>query len=180
MAVRVEQSRRDCTAVKIDDLSVGADEVEKGSIRRWLEPKEFDCPLHYDEEIAKEVGYKGIVAPGTVVITYAVEPYWKKGDPYAKLTDSPKQISLPVIFKVPAPCTLSFASDIEIEFFAPIYIGDQISCTSKLTKINYKELKVGKGAFLEQEDTYKNQKGEVVAVMHITIFRFVPPGKKGD
>ena len=32
--------------------SVGPDPVEQGSIRRWLEPKEFDCAIHTDAEAA--------------------------------------------------------------------------------------------------------------------------------
>jgi len=159
--------------------NVGADDVEKGSIRRWLEPKEFDCPLHYDEQAAKSAGYDGIVAPSTMVFTYGVPPYWQPGDPPARPGDSPKGIPIPVIFDVPAPCTLSFASDIEIEFFAVMNIGDTITCTSMLADITYKTLKVGKGAFLRQEDTYTNQRGEVVAVSQLTIFRFVPPDKGG-
>jgi hypothetical protein len=155
----------------------GADAVEKGTIRRWLEPKEFDCPIHYDEEAAKSAGYDGIVAPATMAVTYGIPPYWKPGDPLARPEDEPKGIPLPVIFDVPAPCTLSFATDIEIEFFEPMYIGDQLTCTCRLTDINHKELRVGKGAFLSQENTYKNQRGEVVAVMNLVIFRFVPPGE---
>jgi hypothetical protein len=160
--------------------SVGADVVEKGTIRRWLEPKEFDCPLHYNDEVAKRAGYKGIVAPCGMVMTYGVEPYWKPGDPHAKLGDLPKQIPLPVLDIVPAPCTLSFASDIEIEFFEPVYTGDQVTCTSKLVAVTKKELKIGKGAFLKQESIYMNQKGEVIAIMHIAIFRFVQPNGKVD
>ena len=156
-------------------FNIAPDEVEKGSIRRWLEPKEFDCPLHYDEEIAKSVGYRGIVAPWTMVITYGVAPYWKPGDPHTRLRDPPEQVPLPVLDVVPAPCTLSFASDIEIEFLAPMYVGDRINCTSELTNITYKELKVGKGAFLRQKNTYRNGRSEIIAVLYITIFRFAPP-----
>src|SRR5258708_1089564 len=29
----------------------GADEVERGAIRRFLEPLQFDCPLHYDRPL---------------------------------------------------------------------------------------------------------------------------------
>jgi len=159
--------------------NTGADDVEKGSIRRWLEPKEFDCPLHYDEEAAKCAGHEGIVAPSTMVFTYGIPAYWQPGDPHAKPGDPPKGIPIPVIFDVPAPCTLSFASDIEVEFFAPMRINDTITCSSRLTDIKHKTLKVGKGAFMCQEDTYTNQAGETVAVSRLTIFRFVPPDK-GD
>jgi len=153
---------------------VGVDKVEVGSIRRRLEAIEFDCPLHYDEETAKEVGFDGIIAPYTMAITYAAGPYWRPGDPPAKLEDM-KIISMPILEDVPAPTTLSFATDFDVEFFTPMYAGDEITSTTKFKELMYKELKVGKGAFFVQETTYKNQRGEIVAVSNITIFRFTPP-----
>ena len=35
---------------KVVGVSIGADAVEKGAIRRWLESKQFDCPIYRDEE----------------------------------------------------------------------------------------------------------------------------------
>lgn len=158
----------------------GPDAVEKGSIRRWLEPKEFDCPLHYDEKVAYDAGYDGIIAPGVMAITYGVDAYWKPGDPPAQPGDAPTQISIPVIHDVPAPCTLSFATSVSVEFFRPIELGDRITLTSKLVKIQRKTLRVGDGAFLTQEDTYTNQDGEKLAVVLLDIFRFSPPEGSDD
>jgi len=67
-----------------------------------------------------------------------------------------------------------------VEFFEPLYPGDVVTCTSKLVDIKHKELKVGKGAFLRQEDTYTKQSGEIVAVSYLDIFRFVAPGKESE
>jgi len=158
---------------------VGADAVEKGTIRRWLEPKEFDCPLHYDDATAKAAGYEGIIAPGTMAITYGLPAYWQPGDPHSKPGYLPKQIPMPVVFNVPAPCSRAFATSMEIEFFAPMYVGDQLSCTSKLVDITHKSLRVGEGAFLKQQDTYVNQKGDIVAIANIVIFRFQPKEEQG-
>lgn len=154
--------------------SFGADAVEKGSIRRWLESKEFTCPLHTDKEVARAAGYEDIVAPATMVFSYGVGPYWAPGDKHEQPGDEPRQINIPVILDVPAPCTLSFATNVDMEFGAPMQLGDQLTCTSKLVNIKQKELRVGKGAFLRQEDTYTNQRGEVVAVVNLDIFRFNP------
>jgi hypothetical protein len=154
--------------------SFGVDEVTKGDIRKWLEPKEFDCPLHYDEATAQKAGYKGIVAPCTMVIPYGVEPYWRPGDGHDQPGDPPRVIPLPVLDIVPGPYTLSFASDIEMEFHAPLYAGDRVTCTSRLVSITPKKLRVGKGVFLRQESIYRNQKDERIAVLYITIFRFAP------
>mgnify|MGYP001816991112 CR=1 FL=1 len=158
---------------KVVGRSTGPDPVERGSIRRWLEPKEFDSDIHTDAEAAKAAGYDDLVAPVSMVFTYGMAPYWKPGDPPAKIDDEPTQIQIPVIFDVPAPCDKSFATSIEVEFFEPLYPGDEVTCTSKLVDIKHKELKVGKGAFLRQEDTYTKQTGEIVAVSYLDIFRFV-------
>ncbi|MFK8030152.1 MAG: MaoC family dehydratase N-terminal domain-containing protein [Gammaproteobacteria bacterium] len=165
---------------KVIGKDTGADAVELGSIRRWLEPKEFDCKLHTERETAIESGYRDVVAPSTMVFSYGLPAYWAPGDRHEKIGDEPRQIPIPVIFDVPAPCTLSFASNIDMEFFKPMYVGDLISRTSRLVNIAHKELRVGKGAFMTQEDTYTNQNDDTVAVVLLTIFRFVPPkAKKG-
>lgn len=164
-----------CLGNKIGN-SFGADAVEKGSIRRWLEPKEFDCPIHTDNEAAKDAGYSGIVAPATMVMTYAIAPYWKPGDGHQKLEDEAKQINIPVIFDVPAPCTLSFATNMDIEFSEiDMHINDMITCTSFLEDITHKTMRIGEGAILKQRDIYTNQNGDIVAVASLDIFRFVPP-----
>lgn len=164
---------------KVIGEDVGVDAVELGSIRRWLEPKEFDCSLHTDPEAARTAGYRDVVAPSTMVFTYGLPAYWSPGDPYAQIGDKPRQIPIPVIFDVPAPCTLSFASNIDMEFFEPMVVGDRINRTSRLVNIAHKELRVGRGAFMTQEDTYTNQDGAMVAVVQLTIFRFSPP-ETGD
>jgi len=160
--------------------SVGPDLVERGTIRRWLESKEFTCDIHTNADAAKAAGHGDIVAPSSMVFTYGIPAYWQPGDTPAKIDDEPTQIQIPVIFDVPAPCDKSFATSIEVEFFEPLYIGDQVTCTSKLVDIKHKELRVGKGAFLRQEDTYTKQTGEVVAISYLDIFRFVAPQKGGE
>jgi len=44
--------------------SIGPDPVEQGSIRRWLEPKEFACAIHTDAEAARAAGYPATAAAG--------------------------------------------------------------------------------------------------------------------
>lgn len=161
---------------KVIGQDAGVDPVELGSIRRWLEPKEFDCALHTDAAAARAANHRDVVAPSTMVFSYGLPAYWSPGDGHARMGDEPRQIPIPVIFDVPAPCTLSFASNIDMTFFEPMYIGDRITRTCRLTGIEHKELRVGKGAFMTQEDTYTNQEGVTIAVVLLTIFRFVPPG----
>lgn len=163
---------------KVVGVTKAPDAVELGAIRRWLEPKEFECALHSDKAAARSAGYRDIIAPNTMAFTYGIGPYWSPKDGLSEPGYEPRQISIPVIFNVPAPCKLSFATSVEIEFFDPIYVGDQITCTSKLVNLVKKELRVGAGAFFKQEDTYTNQDCAVVAIAHLDIFRFNPPAKK--
>jgi acyl dehydratase len=150
----------------------GPDPVERGSIRRWLEPKEFNSAIHTDATAAQSAGFKDLVAPASMVFTYGVAAYWSPGDKSQSIDDEPTQIQIPVIFKVPAPCNKSFATSMEMVFEEPLYPGDVVTCTSRLIDINRKTLKVGSGAFLRQEDTYTKQTGEIVAVATLDIFRF--------
>ena len=114
-----------------------------------------------------------VLTPTPRLAHWKVTAYVRKGrEPNC---GPPDAAALVVIFDVPAPCDKSFATSIEVEFFEPLYVGDVVTCTGKLVDINHKELKVGKGAFLRQEDIYTKQTGEVIAVSYLDIFRFVTP-----
>ena len=154
--------------------------MELGSIRRWLEPKEFHCPLHTDEAIARNAGQQGVVAPSTMALSYGLGAYWQHGDAHQRVGDAPRQIPIPVIFDVPAPCTLSFATSVTAEFLAPMHIGDRLTITSRLASLTRKTLKVGDGAFFRQQDTYSNQHDKTVAIVLLDIFRFSPPDGDSD
>src|SRR4051794_25450902 len=57
----------------------GADDGERSGIRRFVEPLEFDCPLYYDEDVAKAHGYAGVVAPCSSVTSWTIPPMWTPG-----------------------------------------------------------------------------------------------------
>jgi len=149
----------------------GADEVTVGDIRRRLEVLAWDCPLHYDEAVAREHGYRTVVAPATMLMTWAMPPYWSPGDPRPQL-DDPALIPSYPFTKIPAPGELIFATSSETEYFEPVYPGDRITATSVLVDITRKRLSVGDGAFFLIETTYTKQTGEVVGVERLTVFRY--------
>ena len=160
---------------KIIAVSKGADAVELGSIRKWLEPKQFFPPMHRNQEAAEQAGYLQIVAPRMMAFTYGLPAYFDEDTALEELGDAATQIPVPVIFDLPAPCIRSFATSVDIEFFADMYVGDRITCTHRLKDISYKTLKVGSGAFLTQEDSYNNQHDELIARSELVIFRFNSP-----
>jgi 3-methylfumaryl-CoA hydratase len=149
----------------------GADEVTLGDIRRRLEVLAWDCPLHYDEAVAKQHGYRTVVSPATMLMTWAMPPYWEPGDPRPELDDPALVPSYPFT-RIPAPGEHIFATNSETEYLEPVYPGDRITATSVLREITRKTLSVGDGAFFLIETTYAKQTGEVVGIERLTVFRY--------
>lgn len=159
----------------------GADVVEKGLIRRYLEPLEFDCALHYDEETAKQHGYKTIIAPYSSLITWAQPAYWIPGKPLftsddrdAQPTNSPVSDPAANIELMPETSHY-FATNIEVDYLRPIYVGDRLSKVGLILRSCIpKETSVGKGAFMIWESDIVNQDGEKVAVYRIETYNYNP------
>ena len=156
------------------DFSGGAvqeaiDAVELGAVRKYCEPLEFDCPLHYDDEIAKAHGYRGVLAPlSGVSSTWIDTGGWKPGMPTRYPTNDPNADIVRERFtevKPPFPETATgFATDIEIEYFEPLCVGDRLTAKGRrLISLLPRETSVGHGAFMVWEREIYNQRGELVA-----------------
>lgn len=150
---------------------VGADTVDLSSIRRKLEVLSFASPLHQDEETARRHGYEGIPSPVSMTATWSLPAYWKAGDPPLG-----KRVVMPPfpLVKIPAPGTAVLGTNVESEYFEPIYVGDRITCVNRLVEITRKRTRVGDGAFMVVESTYTKQTGEVVCIERFTTFRYNP------
>lgn len=149
----------------------GADAVERGAIRRRLEVLEWDCPLHLDDDAARALGYDGIIAPATMVETFAIPPYWQPGDPSAQPGD-PAALPPLVLREIPAPGRSMVATGMETEYLQPLYVGDTVHSVSKLVDVVMKRTRLGDGAFLTVETVFFNQRDERIAVGRMTVFRF--------
>jgi acyl dehydratase len=163
-------------------VRMGADDVEMSGIRRFVEPLEFDCPLHYDEAVAKAHGYPGVLAPCSSVTTWTIPPMWTPGA--APVFTSAERDAQPERSPVtgttarptPAPPTTGyFATDIEIEYVQPVVVGDRLTSSGRrLVSVVPKETSVGRGAFLIWESEVRNQRGELVAKMRNGLYNYNP------
>ena len=164
----------------------GADPVERGAIRRYLEPLEFDCPLHTDFEVAKAAGFSDVTMPYTGVIAWTLPPAWRPGE---VLFDSDDRNAQPVRSRINneyigiGPRTTGFfGTEIEVEFLRPVVAGERLGRRGKtLLSCIPKETSVGRGAFLTwQSDVVSDAGGslEVVARLRIGTYAYVP--KAGD
>lgn len=155
------------------ETRTAVDDVERGAIRKYGEPLEFDCPLHYDDEVAKKYGYKGIIAPYSAIhATFMSAALWNPGDPPRWPTAEPDQQvahdpseSRSNAPPLPMPrTTASFVTDMEVEYLIPVYVGDNLTSSGrKLISVNVRKTSVGFGAFMVFEGEIRNQRGEVVA-----------------
>jgi acyl dehydratase len=161
----------------------GRDAVEAGAIRSRLEVLEFGCPLHYDEKTAKEAGYEGVFAPYTMLQTYSSPANWRPGRPTSWQSNRPNfAIGAKIRHgDIPSPGTHSFATDVEIEYLKPLYLGDRVSMLERrLVNVNPKHTRVGEGAFLTWESRFCDQHGEIVAAARTSSYVYVPyPRREG-
>jgi hypothetical protein len=153
---------------------VGADRVELGAIRRKLEVLSFECTLHSDEETARWHGYEAIPSPVSMTASWSLPAYWKAGDP--PLGDRVVMPPFPLV-RIPAPGTAIMGTNVESEYFEPVYVGDHVTCVNRLVSIVHKRTRLGLGAFMTVESTYTKQTGEIVCVERFTTFRYTPDPK---
>lgn len=158
------------------------DTIERSVVHRYLEPLEFDCPLHYDEEVAKAHGYPGIIAPYSGLATWTSIGVWSPGDesvytnaernaqPARRMAAGGEGRPLPA-----PPTTAGFATDVEYEYFMPFVVGDHLKQVGrKLLSCLPKETSVGRGAFTIMESEVRNQNDEVVVLARIGSYSYVP------
>lgn len=164
-----------------DEVADPADAIEAGTLRRYLEPLEFDCALHYDPEVARAHGHADVIAPYTAAISFTMPPMWRPGDPPlftssdrdAQPERSVVKPNFPAFFP---PFTGYFATDMEIDFIRPVHLGERVSrrSTAKLLSCDPKETSVGRGAFVKTEADLVTETGEVVARTRAGLYLYTP------
>jgi acyl dehydratase len=158
-----------------------ADPIEASAVRRFLEPLEFDCALHYDREAARAQGYADIVVPTSALPTFAYAPMWRPGE---RLFTSAERDAQPAVSAVSGiltglepPTTGYFATNYDVEYLRPALVGDRLARRgARLLACLPKETRVGRGAFLTWESEIVNQRLDVVARLQTTFFRYNPHG----
>jgi len=151
----------------------GADDVTRSDIRRKLEVFCFDCPLHYDDEVARAHGYRGVVAPVALTPLWAMPPYWSPGDPVLYRPGLREQAGG---IRTDIPVTHQGGVNVatQWEYSAAPYPGDALHGNWRLVEIKPRETRLGEGVFLTVEATVVKRSGELVAKNRNTHFRFTP------
>ena len=160
-------------------IAWGADAVEPGSVRRFIEPLEFDCKLHYDAEVATQYGYAGIVAPYSSFLTFTFPAVWSPGETqFAHPQHHAQPARLSVQPKAPPgtpQVTGFFVVDWNADFHRSVTVGERLGRRGeRLLSCVPKETKVGQGAFLTLESDIVSSVGDVVATFRRTVYLYNP------
>lgn len=159
------------------DVSTAVDRIEPALVRHYLEPLEFDCPLHVDDEAARAHGYPGMIAPYSGLATWVSAGVWAPGDDPVYLTD--RRDDQPRFrgrrTARPGPdVNAMFATDVDSEFHRPFVVGDRLALRGRrLLSVEPKQTRVGRGAFLWYEYDVVDEAGDPVATWRICMYEYV-------
>ena len=147
----------------------GNDRVNEAMIRHWCEAIQDANPLYSDKDFAQANGFRGTVAPLTMVQAYCTPPLWPKTETAAD-----------PIFEAVRKCTengysASLGISIAYEFLHPLYPGDEVVYMIKLLSVSpRKTTRVGTGYFLTSQYSYRNQTGQPTCNQLLTVFQYQP------
>lgn len=163
----------------------GPDRIEAGAVRRYLEPLEFDCALHYDADVACAHGHADIIAPYTSLLAFATGPVWRPGQAVfvsAGRDAQPARASVrPRLPQGAPPVSAYFATETDIEYLRPVLVGERLGRRgNRLVSCEPKETRVGRGAFVVIESEIVDEAGLAVARIRAGLYLYNPHPETGS
>ncbi len=135
--------------------------VEAGKVRLFCKAIGEEDPIYADEAAAKKAGFSKIPVPPTFLQAIA--------------NDNPDRGGLLQLLKVDIGLILH--GEQHYDYFAPVHVGDTITCQQKVTDMYDK--KGGALWFVVSETSMKDQSGKPVAkATSITVVRNPDAAKK--
>jgi acyl dehydratase len=125
--------------------------IDYVSIRRMALAIEAVDPIHYDEAAAKVRGYRGVVAPWPIL--------WLV---FFNCRDAPLAFSFGKV---------TIHGQDSYEFHEPIVAGDEITVSAFVTETAVKQGKSGPMGLIVTRREFRNQHGQLCAVMSTTNLR---------
>jgi acyl dehydratase len=125
--------------------------IDLVSIRRMALAIEAFDPIHFEEEAAKARGYRGVVAPWSIL--------WLV---FFNCRDAPLAFSF-------GKATLH--GEDRYAFHEPIIAGDIITVSARITETSVKQGRSGPMGVIVTRREFRNQHGQLCAVMDTTNLR---------
>lgn len=147
----IERMRASLKAMEGPNGSPDSMPIEYVSVRRMaLAIENFD-PIHYDEEAARARGYRGVVAPWPLL--------WLI---FFNCRDAPLQFDF-------GKATIHGGDS--YEFHEPMIVGDTVTVSAAVTETSVKQGKAGPMGITVMRREFRNQHGQLCAVMSTTNIR---------
>ena len=128
--------------------------VEKGKIKELAAALGDDNPIYYDLEAAKKEGYEGIPVPPTFL--QVIDLWGGQG-------------SVEKVEKLGLNLVKVLHGQQSYEYLGDIVDGDVLSVTSKVVQAETKSGSTGGMDLITNENQYRNQRGELVAITRSTL-----------
>ena len=173
------------------DLDDGAiryapDVVDASAVRRYLEPLEFDCPLHTDPAVARAHGWPDLIAPYVAVWSFMMPAIWAPGDTAtyvgpARDTQPQRSSIADDHFPDAPPTTSVFGTGVSMEFDRPLRVGDRVGIGPRhLVACEPKQTRVGRGAFVTFERDVVTDSGERICRISAQMYLYNPHADGAD
>lgn len=131
------------------------EEISASDVRRYVQAVGDDNPLWSDDELARRAGYRGRRVPPLLV----VELHWRTGDREAENLVESEWSGL----VYPDGYTSFRNAGRELEWFAPVYVGDLLTFQSRLADVFVRQGRAGPMIMTRTECDIRNQDGVLVA-----------------
>ena len=140
--------------------------ISASDVRRYLDATDDRNPLWHDDEYARAAGYRGRLVPPLFVaaltrripVSHSAEDqvFWEH--------------QVPVL----SGYTNTRNAGTELEFLAPIYVGDRITVQTHIVDITARRGRTGLGIFVTRTLEFRNQHGEPVIRRHQALGKYPP------
>ena len=132
--------------------------IEYEPLRRYCHMVDDENPLFFDPEYAKNTKYGSVIMPPFALMMYLG---------HSSMWPSKEVVSL-IMPPTPGSNYINMAQ--EWELLKPIHVGDHITFKTRLADVYMKSISIDPKAFwVVNELTFKNQSGEVVAIIRNRI-----------
>ena len=134
-------------------------EIDKTSVRMFARAVGYNDPVYYDEAAAQAAGYRSLPAPPGYLGTPVFDPN-RRGVRQQGMMEPSR----------PLKRVLNGGTD--VEYLADVCAGDVLTSTSAIASIEERQGRLGEMLITTTKTTYRNESGEVVAIMTGTGIRY--------
>jgi len=157
----------------------GRHPVNEPMITHWVEAMGDHNPVYVDAEAAEAAGFKGIIAPPTMLQAWIMRGLRASlvsdaaREAGAATADAPSDQVMALLEE--AGFTSVVATNCDQHYERPLVLGDLLEVSSVIDSISgEKQTGLGIGHFITNRLEYRDQRGELVATMRFRILKFKP------